>query len=243
MSPDGPPVGRELSHLAGTSIKRVLDDSEYGVQFEMGGRGAPGLVVHHQSLLRVVLWTHNINPCRLSEESPIPPGRYDMVLPGEIEMQDFGHERRGPMQDLVGRALRDAFGLEVQVIERNVRAMVLRLKDGRPPEGLVSAKDGRPWGYNSTERGVAFRRFTMEQLAALTENLTSRSMKRPAIPVVDETGLKGSFDFEVAGHFLLDGHTMGADLERFGFSVQVADRRIPIVVVRQAPAATRPASR
>jgi hypothetical protein len=151
---------------------------------------------------------------RMRDEAPLPEGFYD------ISAQVKGD--REALWKLVVSAYEQAFGVRVSRKKREMQAYVLTCQSSKPV-GLKLSADKTSWGDN----GRKYRKFSMDEFAIELEG-------KLRTPVVNETRLKGRYDFEMAGSFY-HPEAVIESVNKLGLKLQLAKRTVDIIVVEQAP--------
>jgi uncharacterized protein (TIGR03435 family) len=166
---------------------------------------------------------YGVTPARLVIESPLPQGKFDIFVKGP-------RDRRKQLDDLRRQAIEATFGLTSQHEMREIDAYVLTAKSG-PGKGLRSASDTSSASFRGTIGKIVGKNVG---IAALISRLESAFKQ----PVMDETGIKGQYDFEVTWK-QPDKDTpnapglIAAVKEQLGLDLTMQNRKVDVVVVRQ----------
>ncbi len=178
-----PPAGKELSTVAGVSIRRsAASDRHRG-----GIRANPRMTTVRAENRTLISILSRCCPfeVRLYGAAALPQGRYDVAIDGNGE-----GEKVWP---LLKEAYEKAFSVRIRKGKKSLEVYVLeRAKAGSLRMTPVAADGQSTWGTARTSGGLRyrFRAASMEDLCWVLEGYTDA-------PVIDETGLAGRFDFEL----------------------------------------------
>ena len=177
---------------------------------------APGKVTAlNSSALRLVAWAHGFPTTRVEWKGEVPGGRYDLVaaLPGD----ELG------FQSMVRENLAAEFGISTRLETRSVPVAVLKL--GRRAEHRLVSSGST--GSTSSILGAYRTEITngsMEVLAAALESRLDR-------PVIDDTGLEGSFDIELPWDYTFPRAIIGELRSRCGLVLASARRDVELLII------------
>jgi thiol-disulfide isomerase/thioredoxin len=152
---------------------------------------------------------------------------FDVGVPVDKE---FGYHIRVPAgsgvstRDLLKQALESTLGIRAVREQREMDVLLLkRIGEGSPPRA-----EGDPKLGGTVLLGDNFTRGQYSEISGLVGWLERVTRK----PVIDETGLKGNFDweFKVKSPGVAD---MNAALGKLGLSLSAERRRVEVIVIRK----------
>jgi hypothetical protein len=218
-----PPVDQELSPVPGVSIRRRPETLSRAKKME--GLGSSELTAESADLFDVFCFFADFGG-PIYNDAPLPAGRYDISV------------KAGPNQDrweLLKEAYERAFAVRVRQINRPEYVHIL-VRDEGHPLALATPAPGthRGWGTENTQGGFGyrFRNSSMDDLARVIE-------KYVVTPVLDETGIEGGYDFELAMDHWIPG-TVCRAVEQLGLKLVKTTRNLDVLVIEKGDAGTRP---
>jgi uncharacterized protein (TIGR03435 family) len=179
-------------------------------------KGRERFVATNMPLGAIILVAHNITVRQLSGSDPLLSERYDIAARAEHAVG------RDEMLLMLQALLRDRFKLVVRRETREVPVWALTVRKGGPklrPSDPAESDDGAPrtparaGGSEQSGGHIVFQNESMPDLAWAL----SRTMAVGARVVVDETGLRGRYDFELI--FERERAPAGADVRETGPSI------------------------
>jgi hypothetical protein len=216
----GPPIGPELSTVPGVSIRRTraTESGSSAILFvdqeNMAFRTKDALLV--DIIASVVPFE-----CLVLDDA-VPEGGYDITV--ELRPDD------NSVWPLLKEALEKSFALRIRKVDEVVDVHVLRRgKDAELVLTPADPEESPSWGTHDTPAGFgySFRNSTMEDLAEVLQ-------KYAETPVVNETGLDGAYDFQLAmDHW--KPKTAWTGVEKLGLELVEAKREITVLRIEKAP--------
>jgi len=170
---------------------------------------AGGLKVYN-----AVLSAWNTTPGRVFLQTQNDKDRMDIELKGPKTASDA--EFRTVLQTEIQRA----FGVRVRSETRQSKALVVTAPRGQSA-ALKNSTSNQQY-FNSTDGNIKVVGDTLAPMLAHMESET-------ALPVIDETGLKGKFDYDWSGS------ARRAAESKFGFDVKEETRTVTFYLIEDAP--------
>ena len=160
-----------------------------------------------------------------SERLILPPGlskaSYDIT--GSVPRQADVHA-------LVRAGVEAAFGLRSRKERRSMEVWILKSGTGRPGAGLRVSESKHAGGYSTADGDVSVQGHSMAEAAALLGEIIRK-------PVVDETGLRGRYSFELKWE---RGNTESLReklRQELGLELAAGRRSLEVVALETIPAA------
>ena len=215
------PVGKELCHSPGLSIRRVA-----AIAQSHNGLGDPRVIIQNEQRfearnkepMSVLVWIYGVYPSRIDLKAPLPDGTFDIVFPSDSRRPNKG------LQDAVARAFDEAFHLRLYQEDREADVWVLARGPG-DLRGLRPAAPMESSGKYTDARGWVFEATDMERLCDWIEH------ELEGKPVMNETRLDGSFDFTLPKKVEFDSRAIPPALGELGLELRAARRHIDELVV------------
>lgn len=160
--------------------------SAESVKFEHDGRTetSPGtLKMQDVTVDTCIKWAYGVQDSQISGPGWMRSERYDIVAKADGPVEDEG------MKNMMRTLLVERFKLSFHHEDKELRALVMTVANGHSKLSPAAAPDGKPFRQNSANGTVA-RSTTMQELA----DFLSGPLQ---MPVVDETGLSGRYDFDL----------------------------------------------
>ncbi len=160
---------------------RPTNPSATGATFNVSGRR---ISIHNQTVVRLLMYAYDVNETRI-EGAPAWCGSEHFDIDGALETGSA--ESRKQVQKVVQALLAERFALKLHHEQRPMQAFVLRVASGGAkltPSTDAQAKPDQQGGMGE-----------MRATAMTIEGLTAGLKYAVGRPVVDETGLKGRYDF------------------------------------------------
>ncbi len=210
------PIGRELSKVRGVSIKRVESASQYGDASVFGPDGAGRITVKCKEVAIQKL------------VSMMVPSENDWVF-DDAELPDAAYSvnAKDVKPAILVKALETTFGLKIGERPRECEVYLLS-RDARRALKLRPAKAESVF-WRSGGPGWEFGRKSMSGLAGFLEGELGD-------PVLDETGLTGEYDFEIAASIFHPEELIAA-VGQLGLRLEKSRRVLKVVVIERAPPA------
>jgi uncharacterized protein (TIGR03435 family) len=199
-------------------VTSVSDNAKSGYG---GGTGNRQVTIDYSGLpLRTLLaLVYGVSVPMVEISSGIPQRKFNFVV-------RVPEEAESAAKPLLKEAIKAAYRAEMRSVKKEMRVLVLRYSVDSPHAGLLPAPEGGMRG-----EGSGLIRANGATLGYLSETLAADL----AIPVIDETGLGGTYDMDLkwkAG----DKDSLSAALkERFGMTLTPASREVEILEVFPQP--------
>jgi uncharacterized protein (TIGR03435 family) len=158
---------------------------------------------------------------RVEVRAPLPEKRLDVAIlapPGDPDR----------FRLLVEAGLGGAFGLAAHTEDRDAEVLLIKVLDAKALKLTPTASTGGSMMSTKREPGGLVATVINGNLGDLVGLLESRL----SVPVIEETGLAGSYDFEVT--LPDDAKEVRKSLEALGLSLEPSRRRLPYLVVEAA---------
>jgi len=192
-----------------------------------GGRSSisnkGSLSLSKATVLEALSSSYGINPSRIINSSVLPEGHFDFI----IKVPESGKDN---LQNWLRQAVGATFGVIAQIETRETEAFIL--KAGRPTEHLTPTAAA---GSSSMSSGGGSLNCVNQSMSSLAWSLEEILGK----PVINETGLTNSYDFQILWNETKSGETdpkelAGALHEQLGLELQPAKRAVEVLVVTAA---------
>ncbi len=171
----------------------TIRPSSQGVRFERDGETEIShgtLRMHDVTLITCIKYAYHVQRAQIVELDGMDKQHYDITAKTDASATD---ER---MRQLLQALLVERFGLKFHPGTKDTSAYVLTVG----PQGLKkmkpAAQDGDPWHQNSA-MGMVARDWTLNDFVTYVSDPLGA-------PLVDETGLKGKYDFSFDFHAYVD---------------------------------------
>jgi uncharacterized protein (TIGR03435 family) len=179
------------------------------------GNQLTGLGLNLEDLLR---FAYGVTVARssIAFEPDAPEASYDLIVSFPEEFDE------AVGRQLIGHAIEASFGLRARTETRDVDAYVVSAPSG-PAEGFVE---------NTFEAGYMLRSGSGELTALHTEmeSLVSIIEGQTNVPVIDETGLDGFYDFNLSWDAAHPESIIEALSDQLGFTVKREKRPIEVLL-------------
>lgn len=141
--------------------------------------------------------------------------------------------RPGPraFRRLVEVGIGDAFGLAARLEERDADVLLLESIAGSPRRPTPTVSTGGSMSQSRNEQGRSVRTFINGKMEGFAETLGLQM----GTTVLDRTGLKGGYDFELTMPEQPDAASARPALEALGLRLTPARQRLPFLVIEKAP--------
>jgi uncharacterized protein (TIGR03435 family) len=182
----------------------------------LGAGGPDRYISKNQPLKLIILDLWNTPLARIAFPEKLAQGNYDVTA-------DMPGIDRELLLELTREAVQRQFGLRVQKEERMERVYLLSTL-GNPSPQLQPAINGEKWMCGGGQGSIIGTAQTMQDLARAFEGLLNA-------PVVDRTGLKGSYNYSASSKLVQS--EVAYDLaHQLGLEFKEAERPIEMLVVR-----------
>ena len=156
-----------------------------------------------------------------------------LVLPPDLSKASYdivvSVPRGSDVHAVVRHAVEAAFGLKSRKERRMMDVWVLSSKTGRPGSGLRVSESKHGGGYFTAEGDFSVDGHTLTEAAALLGETIRK-------PVVDETGLRGRYSFELKWEKGKTESLRKALRETLGLELAAGRRSLEVVVLERVPA-------
>ncbi len=178
--------GTQKFEVASVKSSKIGDAGDESSRRESIEPSSTGLTMRNVSLKSCIMWAYSIREYQLSAPQWLSDARYDVLAKaaGPVSVEQL----RGMLQAL----LADRLGLGVRHETRQLSVYELRA-NGKAPK-LREVPAGGDSEMRMTDGSMIFTNTSMVQLAEHLEIIMRRQV---GLPVIDETGLKGVFDFSL----------------------------------------------
>jgi uncharacterized protein (TIGR03435 family) len=182
----------------------------------LGAGGPDRYISKNQPLKLIILDLWNTPLARIAFPEKLAEGNYDVTA-------DMPGIDRELLLELIREAVQRQFGLRVHREERMERVYILATLRNPSPQ-LQPAINGEKWMCGGGQGSIIGTAQTMQDLARAFEGLLNA-------PVVDRTGLKGSYNYSALSK--LSQSEAAFDLaHQLGLELKEAQRPIEMLVVR-----------
>jgi len=226
-SPSAPlKVGKELSQTAGASIRRVLGDRDGSSWRVVRGEGNRPIGIEAENVnLSDILWlacSDDKPPPWFHGKDMLPKGFYDVSI---TVVPDSGDD----LWTATEKAIEKTFALRITRRERTFDVRLLERIEGTPLH-LTKVKPDHFWSHGTSFKGYEFKGTDMDMFA------TDFLSKEIGVPVLDETGLDGKYNFELPLRSTLrtTNKMIHEGLEKIGLKLTKTERTLPAVVIEKA---------
>ena len=162
-------------------------------------------------------WAFGVPANRIMLETPLPDEKYDIKAEGSL------HDKNTlPALQL---ALRSALGVTVMREEREVEAYVLAQFPGQSHKLQIPGPEST--GGGASEDNVSVTNSDLKDLLRFLDDSTG-------IPVVDETGLKEKYTYDLKAVEKDYESLRKAVREQLGLDLRKERRKLPVLVIRRA---------
>ena len=216
-------MGKELCRTPELSITPVNpSDNEMGVDY--GALQGPYLTAHAVTLPYLLQIAFQMRAARFDLRAQLPQGNFDVSLPAD----PMPKERMAFPVVQLAKAFHEAFGLSLRVETQDREVLVLSAPGDAMPSGLAASGPNEKESEATVDAGYLVKNGTMNSLCDKLEVATGE-------PVVNETGLRGGYDYLLA-HSLRSAADKDAAIKlvkNLGLDVTTAHRKIEMLVVER----------
>ncbi|MBU0718836.1 MAG: TIGR03435 family protein [Planctomycetes bacterium] len=213
-------VAQEMAKPALLEVSVRPTSLPAGQHSQESGQGQ--LKTSGQPLVLLVAGCCHIRPTRIVADPKLPEDLYDVnIVTPNRPREVLDHVQR--------QALETAFGLTFRTEKREMSAYHLKVAAGGTRDGLRSNTSGSPESSSTGGANVGCLKATNHSAEGLSELLEYHVSLKP--PVIDKTGLKGRYDFDLTVDSWGEADVNKALREQLGLELVPAREAVEVLVV------------